>query len=85
MQSREEGVSDGQSEDPPFRHHAVDVVVLNQHDLLEHLQRKDFSRPSILGEHHLPEAALAQHLEHLEIGQRRLAAIGNFLEASARS
>jgi hypothetical protein len=49
-------------------HHTLDVVVLHDHVLLKYLYCVRFLGVLALGEHHLAEAALTEHLQEVEIG-----------------
>lgn len=62
----------GEGEDAFLRHGALHVVVLQDHILLEYLDGVDFLGALQLRKHHLAEAALAQHLDEVEIIQAHL-------------
>ncbi len=55
VERREEGMLGRQGQDALLRHGALDVVVLQDHVLLEHLDGVDLVRVLQLGQHHLDD------------------------------
>ncbi len=69
----QERVVGRQGQDPLLGHRALDVVVLDDHVLLEDLDGEHLLRVLLLGQHDLAERPLAQDLQEAEVFQRRLA------------
>ena len=87
MESGKEGVFGRQNQDPLLCHRAVDVVVLYDHILLQHLDRVDLVRVSLsFGQHDLAEATLAQDLDEVEVADADLAhVVASTVSATAKT
>eukprot|EP00042_Codosiga_hollandica_P054914 m.755144 g.755144 ORF g.755144 m.755144 type:complete len:424 (+) comp59009_c0_seq1:1115-2386(+) len=67
VQLRQEGMLAGQLENALFRHCALDIVILDDHVLLQHLDGVNLIGALAFSKHDFAKAALAQHLDILEV------------------
>lgn len=67
----------GQCQDPLLRHGALDIVILQDHVLLEDLDGVHLFGTLQFGEHHLAETSFAQHFDEVEVVQADLLTFGS--------
>lgn len=72
MQRREERMACGKRQYPLLRHCAVDVVILEDCVLLQHLDGVNLVGAFAFGQHDLAEGALAQDFNKVEVEERQL-------------